>query len=249
MTATPEGVAYLVEGVTLSPIPSSSVSFPGENLDHVGRTTTAPFASLPRWRRCLGCSCRWLSIALLGRIRFCACLCLVPLHRPGRVGRRLAVTLPLFCSGGCFAAVVVGWSSLRVDALPPLLIGRVDALPPWLGCGSSHLWRCSFFCRFSCWLVLGRPQVQLLVGAGSASIRVIVLEVFSPVLLLLLCVCFGCWVFVCVFSVFSLFLVLCDLVSVKRCLIASRIVCKLLLLNEIRAQARSRKTFIVTFSL
>ena len=55
------------------------------------------------------------------------------------------------------------------------------------------------------------------------------------------CVCFGCWVFVCVFSVFSLFLVLCDLVSVKRCLIASRIVCKLLLLNEIRAQARSRK--------
>jgi len=89
--------------------------------------------------------------------------------------------------------------------------------------------------------VLGRPQVQLLVGAGSASIRVIVLEVFSPVLLLLLCVCFGCWVFVCVFSVFSLFLVLCDLVSVKRCLIASRIVCKLLLLNEIRAQARSRK--------
>jgi len=89
--------------------------------------------------------------------------------------------------------------------------------------------------------VLGRPQVQLLVGAGSASIRVVVLEVFSPVLLLLLCVCFGCWVFVCVFSVFSLFLVLCDLVSVKRCLIASRIVCKLLLLNEIRAQARSRK--------
>ena len=175
------------------------------------------------------------------RIRFCACLGLVPLHRPGRVGRRLAVALLPYCSGGCFAAVVVGWSSLRADALPPLLIGRVDALPPWLGCGSSHLWRCSFFCRFSCWLVLGRPQVQLLVGAGSASIRVVVLELFSPVLLLLLCVCFGCWVFVCVFSVFSLFLVLCDLVSVKRCLIASRIVCKLLLLNEIRAQARSRK--------
>ena len=130
VTATPEGVAYLVEGVTLSPIPSSSVSFPGENLDHVGRTTTAPFASLPRWRRCLGCSCRWLSIALLGRIRFCACLCLVPLHRPGRVGRRLAVALLPYCSGGCFAAVVVGWSSLRADALPPLLIGRVDALPP-----------------------------------------------------------------------------------------------------------------------
>ena len=81
----------------------------------------------------------------------------------------------------------------------------------------------------------------MLVGAGSASIRVVGLELFSPVLLLLLCVCLGCWVFVGVFSVFSLFLVLCDLVPIKRCLIASRIVCKLLLLNEIRAQARSRK--------
>ena len=46
------------------------------------------------------------------RIRFCACPCLVPLHRPGRVGRRLAVTLPMYYSGGCFAAVVLLWRML-----------------------------------------------------------------------------------------------------------------------------------------
>ena len=81
------------------------------------------------------------------------------------VGRRLAVlcrcstladALPLYCFGGCFAAVAVGESSLRADALPPILVGRVDALPPCLCCGSSRLWRCSFFCRFSCWLVRRR---------------------------------------------------------------------------------------------
>ena len=106
MTATPEGVPYLVEGVTLSPM-TSSVSFSGESLDHVGRTTTAPL------RRSLAVGVVLKALAGDGRllfserIRFCACLCFVPLHRPGRVGRRLAVTLPLFCSGGCFASFVV----------------------------------------------------------------------------------------------------------------------------------------------
>ena len=47
-----------------------------------------------------------------GRIRFCVCPCLVPLHRPGRFGRRLAVTLPLYYSGGCFATVVLLWRML-----------------------------------------------------------------------------------------------------------------------------------------
>ena len=85
------GVVYLVEGVTLSPMTSSSVSFSGENLDHVGRTTTAPL------RRSLAVGVVLEALAGDGRllfserIRFCACLCLVPLHRLGRVGRRLAV--------------------------------------------------------------------------------------------------------------------------------------------------------------
>jgi len=170
MTATSVGVVYLVEGVTLSPMTSSSVSFSGENLDHVGRTTAAPL------RRSLAVGVVLKALAGDGRllfserIRFCACLCLVPLHPLGRVGRRLAVlcrcstladALPLYCFGGCFAAVVVGESSLRADALPPILVGRVDALPPYLCCGSSHLWRCSFFCRFSCWLVLRRSWLGL----------------------------------------------------------------------------------------
>ena len=55
---------------------------------------------------------------------------LFTLHRPGRVGRLLADALPLCCSGGCFAALSFGFNSLRTDALPSLLVGRVDALPP-----------------------------------------------------------------------------------------------------------------------
>ena len=126
------GVVYLVEGVTLSPMTSSSVSFSGENLDHVGRTTTAPFRHSLAGGVVLEAPTGDGRLLFSERIHFCACLCLVPLHRLGRVGRRLAVTLPLYCSGGCFAVVVVGWRSLRVDALPPLLVGRVDTLPPRL---------------------------------------------------------------------------------------------------------------------
>ena len=49
-------------------------------------------------------------------------------------------------------------------------------------------------------------QVQLLVGAAPVLVRFVGLEVFSSVVLLLLCVCFGYWVFVCVFfSFFSVF--------------------------------------------
>ena len=58
-----EGIAYLIEGITLSPyallfselslfppMPSSSVSFLGENLDYVAQTTMALISSLPPWR-------------------------------------------------------------------------------------------------------------------------------------------------------------------------------------------------------
>ena len=68
------------------------------------------------------------------------------------------------------------------------------------------------FSRSSYWLALGWPRLGL--------------EVFSPNLASDV----GCllWLLgVCVSSVFSLFLVLCDLVLVKLCLTASRIICKL----------------------
>jgi len=80
-----------------------------------------------------------------------------------------------------------------------------------------------------------------LVGVRLALIWVVGLEVFSPVLLLLLVVCCGHWMFVCVSSVFSLFLVFCDLVLVKLCLAASKIICKLLMKYVLR-YGREKKT-------
>ena len=120
--------------------------------------------------------------------------------------------------------LVVGLSSLRTDALPSLLVGRVDALPPYLCCRSSHIWQCSFF-----------QQVQLLVGVGLQGWRCSPRSYFC------------CWLFIVVFDClpmflqFFLFLVICDLVLVKLCLTASRIVFNCFLLNKIRAQARLRK--------
>ena len=148
-----EGVSYLVEGVTFPPLPFPSVSFSGENLDHVGRMTMAPFASLPRWRRCLGGSCRWWSTALFGEDPL---LCLpslsfhyivqVPLvggcfTAPLFVGGYFAAVLlwwmlccrrrwSEFSSGGCFAAAV-GWSG--------------GCFATCLHCRSLHLWRRSLF--------------------------------------------------------------------------------------------------------
>ena len=148
-----------------------------------------------------------------GRIHFCACLHLVS----STSSRSCWLSF-----GGCFAAVLLErmlcrcrrWlSSLGADTLPPLLVGRVDALPPCFCCRSSHLWRYSFFCRFSCWLVLGLPRIGL--------------EGWRRSFPSCFCCC-GCWVFIYVSSVFSLFLVFCDLVLVKFCLAASRIFCKLL---------------------
>jgi len=37
----------LLKASLFPPMPSPSVSFPGENLDHIGRTTMVPFALLP----------------------------------------------------------------------------------------------------------------------------------------------------------------------------------------------------------
>jgi hypothetical protein len=129
-----------------APFPSSSVSFPSESLDLFGRTTMAPAASLPPWRRRFGSSAdggggRLLS---LESFRFYAYLRSFRLHRPGCNGHcvadalppfcSLADTLPPFCSGGCFAAVVV--LMITSDGCFAAVVGRVDALPPLSCCRS-----------------------------------------------------------------------------------------------------------------
>jgi hypothetical protein len=73
MTATSSGAVHLLGCVILSPFPSYPVGVPGENVDHVGRTTTALMASLPPWRRRFGSFCWWRSSALLREF---------PLQRP-----------------------------------------------------------------------------------------------------------------------------------------------------------------------
>ena len=127
----------------------------------------------------------------------------------------------------CRPIVVVGWILchrvlVRADALPLWLFvwrmlcrrapsGECFAAVVVLIVGwflSRHLWRrCTSFAG---------PVVRLaLVWAAG-------LEVFCCWVSVVVAGCFGC-----IFSVFSLFLVLRDLVLVKHCLAASRIVCKL----------------------
>jgi len=80
-----------------------------------------------------------------------------------------------------------------------------------------------------------------LVGISLASVRVVRVEGFSPVLLLLLgvCVVFGClFVFLQFFLYFYSFVILCWSSSVWP---HQELSVNCFLLNEIRAQARSRK--------
>jgi len=101
----PSGAVYLLEGVILCPFFPSPASFPGENLDLFGRTTAAPVASFPSWRRRLGSSSGGDRLLSLESFRFCACLRLFHLHHPGCLGRRFMF------AGGCFAAVLL-WRML-----------------------------------------------------------------------------------------------------------------------------------------
>ena len=166
-------------------MPFSSMSFPDENLDRVGRTTTASFASLPPWR-CLGCSWPWWSIALLGED---------PLLR--------LPSLSLLCI--VQVALVVCWRMLcrcvaLADALPPchlasILFGRMLCRRCW----SVGWMLCHFDCvadlrtfggvvsfsRSSCWLALG--------WFGLYGWRC------SPPS------CFRCWLFVVVFGCLFVF--------------------------------------------
>ena len=138
-----EGVAYLVEGVTLPPYALPFGELSSENLDHAGRTTTAPIASLPPWRCCLGSSCRWWSPALFGEDPL---LCLHSLSFLYITQVALVVSWWMLCRpslrwrilcrrtalADALPPLSFGWSSLRMDVLPSLLIDRVNALPPCL---------------------------------------------------------------------------------------------------------------------
>ena len=124
MTTTPSGVVYLFEGVILPPFSSLSSCLPGENLDHVGPTTTAPVASFPSWRRCLGSFAGGGHLLSLESFCFCVCLCFISSALSG-------------------SRLVVGFSSLA-DTLPPWLVDQVDALPPLLGCRPLHPGCCCF---------------------------------------------------------------------------------------------------------
>ena len=110
MTATPEGVAYLVEGVTLSPM-TSSVSFSGESLDHVGRTTTAPL------RRSLAVGVVLEALAGDGRLLFSERIRFLrlPLLSSSTSSRSrwssVGGSLLLYYASGCFAAVLL-WRML-----------------------------------------------------------------------------------------------------------------------------------------
>ena len=92
----------------------------------------------------------------------------------------VADALPLCCSlGGCFAVVVIGWSSLWADALLSLLVGR------WMLC---HRVRIADLYSFGSVVFLAGLVVWVWLG--------------SRVRVLLFCVAWCFLARVCVFSVF-----------------------------------------------
>ena len=114
MTATPASVVYLVEGVIFAPLlPPLRCAFRVKALTFFGRTTAAPVASLPPWRRRWKLYCWWLSV-LFGECPHLRLASLTLSTSPGCFGHRLADALPS-CSGRCFAALSL-W--FRADTLP-----------------------------------------------------------------------------------------------------------------------------------
>ena len=127
------------------PMPSSSVSFPGENLDHDGPTTTAPIAplSLPGGivLEALASGGRLL---FSGRFHFCACFHLVS-----------STLLRLRCPsvGGCMLCrLCLRWRILcrcvaLADALPlPSLVGVHSELMLYRRCWSVGWMFCHIIC-------------------------------------------------------------------------------------------------------
>ena len=114
-------------------MPSSSVSSLGEILDHFGRTTTAPFVSLPPWRRCPGSSRRWWSYSLLEENPL--------LHLPSLsflyfVQVALVVGWRMLCRPSLRWRILCRWATLA-DALPlsslvGVLFGRMLCRRCWL---------------------------------------------------------------------------------------------------------------------
>jgi len=99
--------------------PSSPVCFPGENLD-LGRTTTAPVASLEALLVVVVCSLRRMSTSAP---TFAHLVYFSGLFRSSPGGCFAALLGQMLCrlvalvSSGCFAALL-GW----VDALPPCCV-------------------------------------------------------------------------------------------------------------------------------
>ena len=137
------------------PLPSSPVRSIVENLDHGGRTTMAPMASLPSLRHHPESSGGGVRLLSSESFRFYACLRSVTSTSFGlcRSSSGRCFAAPLF-TGRCFASVLlwrmlcrscnVGWESPRTDALPPWFAGWVYASPPLLCYRSLHPLCCSF---------------------------------------------------------------------------------------------------------
>src|SRR6185312_13592129 len=103
MTMTPSRAVYLLEAIIFLPFSFLPASFPGENLDHVGRATMASMASFSFLEEALSWKlCWWRSSALLGE--------LLLLHLPSLLFIcivQVAFGCRLFVAGGCVAAVPV----------------------------------------------------------------------------------------------------------------------------------------------
>ena len=192
------------------PFPPSPACLPGENLDHVGRMTTAPLVLFPSWRRCLG------SLAggghLLCSESFCFCACLRSVLSASS-GSHLVVrfsslvdALAPFRSDGCFA-IVIALVHVASGGCFAVVVGCLSR------CFAIFVWSLTFApldvvvyaSRFSC-----RVLVR---GAGCVLCLLrVVLLLFVLSLYFLICVY--------VFSSIFLFLVLCDFVLVKLCFAA-----------------------------
>ena len=127
------------------PLPSPSLSFPGESLDLFGRTTKASLASLPPGgviseARLAVVVCWWWSLALSGE----SLLLPLPWLASSNSSR-----LHWSCSGGCFPPYSGGCLATAVVLVLvsggcfAALVGRVDALPTLSCCRSLHPWRCN----------------------------------------------------------------------------------------------------------
>ena len=133
-------------------------------------------------------------------IHFCACPRLASSASSRSHWSSVVDALSLCCSlGGCFATVIIGWSSIRADALPSLLV-----VVGWSGGCFATLLGLQIFAPLAVQFLLAGSVVWDWLGSQvRVSLFYVVLVFFS---------------LVCVFFSVSLLLVLCALVLVNFCL-------------------------------